>query len=81
MMAALHSASNTGAVNSIPMFHMSEGSTPRTQREFPVEVNVEHVVEVDNGSELSQDKPAGLANDRFVLSHHMFGSEKRKQPA
>lgn len=81
MMAALHSTSNTKPITSIPMFHMADGTVPRTQRgsEYPMEVTVEHTVEVDNGSQVSQDKTPELSNDRFVLSQSVFELEKRKQ--
>lgn len=81
MMAALHSTSNTKPITSIPMFHMADGTVPRTQRgsEYPMEVTVEHTVEVDNGSQVSQDKTPELSNDHFVLSQSVFELEKRKQ--
>ena len=44
-----------------------------------MEVTVEHTVEVDNGSQVSQDKTPELSNDRFVLSQSVFELEKRKQ--
>lgn len=81
MMSAFHSNSNTQAMTSFPVFNTSNTTAPRTQRgsDFPLEVTVEHIVEVHTGSQASHEKESDLADDRFVLSQAVFDSEKRKE--
>lgn len=81
MMSAFHSNSNTEAMTSFPVFNTSASSAPRTQRgsDFPLEVTVEHIVEVHTGSQASHEKESDLSDDRFVLSQAVFDSEKRKE--
>ena len=81
MMSAIHSNSNTEAMTSFPVFNTSASSAPRTQRgsDFPLEVTVEHIVEVHTGSQASHEKESDLSDDRFVLSQAVFDSEKRKE--